>query len=161
MGPACASRIFVALLPIGASFASLVRICSGSSGPRLGTGFASREALALEATMTTRKLETSEWQRYFDEVAKHLPAMRVGISIMGESIGVQPESEDSALIGISYDSNDQVFEVDASNISHRVPNPKEIYVREEAGRLSSIEVITEDDMKQIIELRPLPSLPAS
>lgn len=111
--------------------------------------------------MTTRKLETSEWQRYFDEVAKHLPAMRVGISIMGESIGVQPESEDSALIGISYDSNDQVFEVDASNISHRVPNPKEIYVREEAGRLSSIEVITEDDTKQIIELRPLPSLPAS
>lgn len=111
--------------------------------------------------MTTRKLESSEWQRYFDEVAKHLPAMRVGISIMGESIGVQPESEDSALVGISYDSKDQVFEVDASNISHRVPKPREIYVREEAGRLSSIEVITEDGTKQVIELRPLPSLPAS
>lgn len=111
--------------------------------------------------MTTRKLESSDWQRYFDEVAKKLPSMRVGISIMGESIGVQSESEDSALVGISYDSNEQVFEVDAANHSHRVPKPKEIYVREEAGTLSSIEVVAADGTKQIIELRPLPSLPAS
>jgi len=71
--------------------------------------------------MTTRKLESSDWQLYFDEVAKKLPSMRVGISIMGESIGVQSESEDSALVGISYDSIEQVFEVDAANHSHRVP----------------------------------------
>ncbi len=76
--------------------------------------------------MTTRKLESSDWQRYFDEVSKQLPTMRVGISIMGESIGVQPESEGSVLVGISYDSNDEVFAVDAANISHRVPKPKEI-----------------------------------
>lgn len=111
--------------------------------------------------MTTRKLESSEWQGYFDEVSKHLPTMRVGISIMGENIGVQPESEDSMLVGISYDSNDEVFSVDAANLSHRVPRPKEIFVREQAGTLSSIEVIAQDGTKQIIELQPLPSLPAS
>lgn len=111
--------------------------------------------------MTTRKLESSDWQRYFDEVAKHLPAMRVGISILGDKLGAQLESEDSALIGISFDPKDQTLEVATPNISHRVPNPKEIYVREQAGRLSSIEVIVEDGTKQIIELQPLPSLPAS
>lgn len=111
--------------------------------------------------MTTRKLERSEWQRYFDEVAKHLPAMRVGVSILGEDIGAQRETEDSSLVGISYDSNDEIFEVATANISHRVANPKEIYVREEAGTLSAIEVIGQDDRKQIVELRPLPSLPAS
>ena len=111
--------------------------------------------------MTTRKLESSEWQAYFDEVAKHLPTMRVGISIMGENIGVQPESEDSVLVGISYDSNDEVFVVDAANLSHTVPKPKEIFIREQGGRLSSIEVIAQDGTKQIIELQPLPSLPAS
>ena len=111
--------------------------------------------------MTTRKLDSSEWQQYFDEVAKHLPSMQVGISIMGENIGVQPESENSLLVGISYDSNDQVLEVDAANVSHRMPKPKEIYVREEAGSLSSIEVTAQDGTKQVIELRPLPSLPAS
>ncbi|MBW1875756.1 MAG: hypothetical protein JRI98_10330 [Deltaproteobacteria bacterium] len=39
--------------------------------------------------------------------------------------------------------------------------PQEIYVREQAGTLSSIEVIAQDGTKQIVELRPLPSLPAS
>ena len=36
--------------------------------------------------MTTRKLENQDWQRYFDEVSKNLPTMRVGISIMGEAM---------------------------------------------------------------------------
>lgn len=111
--------------------------------------------------MTTRKLESAEWQRYFDEVAKHLPSMRVGVSILGEDIGVQPETENSALLGMSYDPKDGVFEVATAHISHRVAQPKEIYVREEGGTLSSVEVIAQDDTKQIVELRPLPSLPAS
>lgn len=111
--------------------------------------------------MTTRKLERSEWRQYFDEVAKHLPSMRVGVSVLGDDIGVQLETENSALLGISYDSTDEVFEVATSSLSHRVASPKEIYVLEEAGRLSSVEVIAQDDTKQIIELRSLPSLPAS
>jgi hypothetical protein len=111
--------------------------------------------------MTTRKLERSTWQRYFDEVAKKLPSMRVAVSLLGDDIGVQLESENSALIGISYGSEDEVFEVVTPNVSHRVEKPKEIYVREESGMLSSIEVVAEDDSKQIIELRALPSLPAS
>ncbi len=111
--------------------------------------------------MTTRKLERAEWRQYFDGVAKRLPSMRVGVSILGDNIGVQLETENGALLGMSYDSNDEVFEVATSNIAHRVPKPKEIYVREEGGRLSSVEVIAQDDTKQIIELRALPSLPAS
>jgi hypothetical protein len=111
--------------------------------------------------MTTRKLDPSEWRGYFDEVAKHLPTMRVGISILGDDIGAQQESENSALIGISFDPKDRMFEVAMANMSHRVQDPKEIYVREEGGRLSSVEVIAQDETKQIIELEPLTSLPAS
>ena len=111
--------------------------------------------------MATRKLESSEWQRYFDEVAKRLPSMRVGVSVLGDDIGAQLETENSPLLGLSYDSNDEVFEIATANISHRVPRPKEIYVREEGGTLSSVEIIAQDDTKQIVELRALPSLPAS
>jgi len=111
--------------------------------------------------MPTRKLESSEWQRYFDEVAKRLPSMRVGVSVLGDDIGAQLETENSPLLGLSYDSNDEVFEIATANISHRVPKPKEIYVREEGGTLSSVEIIAQDDTKQIVELRALPSLPAS
>lgn len=111
--------------------------------------------------MTTRKLERSEWQRYFDEVAKRIPTMRVGVSILGENLGVQPETDDATLIGVSYDHNDDVLTIDTANVSHRVQSPKEIYVREQGGTLSSIEAVSPDGTKQIIELSPLPSLPAS
>ncbi|MFZ1866499.1 MAG: DUF5335 family protein [Polyangiales bacterium] len=111
--------------------------------------------------MTTRKLENKDWQRYFDGVAKRIPSMRVGVSILGDEIGVQPEAQGSALIGISWDHNDQVLTVDTPNWSHRLERPVEIYVEEEAGTLASIEVVGQDGTKQILQLQPLPSLPAS
>ena len=111
--------------------------------------------------MTTRKLERSDWQRYFDEVAKHVPTMRVAVSILGEDIGAQHETEDAVLIGISYDGNDDILTIDTANVSHRIASPTEIHVREEAGTLSSLEAVSPDGTKQIIELKPLPSLPAS
>jgi len=111
--------------------------------------------------MTTRKLERSQWRQYFDGVAKHLPSMRVGISILGDQIGVQVENEDSTLVGISYDPKDDAFEVATPGVSHRISHPKEIFVREQRGQLSSVEVVNQDGTKEIVELRPLPSLPAS
>ena len=111
--------------------------------------------------MTTKKLERSKWRQYFDGVAKRLPTMRVAVSVLGARIGVQPEMEDSALIGITYDPKDGILEVATPNITHRIANPEEIYVREELGELTSIEVIAPDGTKQIIELKPLPALPAS
>ena len=111
--------------------------------------------------MTTRKLERSERAHYFDEVAKRIPSMRVAVVVLGEDIGVQPETEDSALIGISYDENEDLLTVDTPNVSHRIASPSELYVEERAGTLASVQVVTEDGMKQIIELKPLPSLPAS
>jgi len=116
---------------------------------------------SLEETMTTRKLEPSEWRQYFGDVAKQLPSMRVGISVLGENIGVQLESENSMLIGITYDSKEGFLEIGTPSVTHRIANPKEIYVREEAGQLSSVEVIEQDDTKQILELKPLTALPAS
>lgn len=111
--------------------------------------------------MTTRKLERSEWQRYFDDVAKRIPTMRVAVSILGEELGAQHETEGALLIGISYDPNDGVLTIDTANVSHRMSNPSALHVREQGGTLSSIEAVAPDGTKQIIELKPLPSLPAS
>jgi hypothetical protein len=111
--------------------------------------------------MTTRKLEPTEWQRYFDRVSKRIPSMRVGVSILGDEIGVQTEAQGSALVGISWDHNDRVLTVDTASWSHRLERPAEIHVREQGGTLSSIEVVDADGTKQIVELEPLPALPAS
>jgi hypothetical protein len=130
-------------------------------GSAAGMSFASDQASGLEVGMATRKLERSEWRQYFDGVAKHLPSMRVGISILGQQSGVQVENDNSALLGISYDPKDDAFEVATPSISHRISHPEEIFVREQGGQLSSVEVVDQDGNKEIIELRALPSLPAS
>ena len=111
--------------------------------------------------MSTIKLEESQWQRYFDRLAKRIPTMRVGVSVLGDELGAQPEAEGAALVGISYDPKDGALTIDMANASHRIVDPSEIYVREQAGTVSSIEVCASDGTKQIIELSPLPSLPAS
>jgi len=111
--------------------------------------------------MTTRKLERSEWRPYFDRVAKRLPTMRVAVSVLGADIGAQPETEDSVLIGITYDPKDGILEVATPNLTHRIANPEEIYVQERLGELASVEVIAPDGTKQIVELKHLPALPAS
>ncbi|MGD8606212.1 MAG: DUF5335 family protein [Myxococcales bacterium] len=111
--------------------------------------------------MTTRKLEPGEWQGYFDGVSKRIPSVRVGVSILGDKVGVQSEAQGSPLVGISWDHNDRVLTVDTTHWSHRMEGPSEIFVREEGGTLSSIEVVHTDGTKQIVELEPLPALPAS
>jgi hypothetical protein len=85
--------------------------------------------------------------------------MRVAVTILGDDIGAQHETDDSALIGISYDPHDRAFEVATPNLSHRVVDPAEIYVQEEQGGLASVEVVGEDGTKQVIELKPLAALP--
>lgn len=111
--------------------------------------------------MTTRKLEPEEWAKYFDYTAKHLPSARVKISIEGEELGDQPETEGSSLIGITYDHGDSSLEIATPKLTHRIIKPKELYVREQEGHLSSIEAIDRDGNKQIIEIVPLKALPES
>ena len=110
--------------------------------------------------MTTRQLERSEWQEYFDGVAKRLPAAQVRVSVLGKELGAQPETESSMLIGISYDPYDQCLSVTTPNLSHRVMTPQRIAVQETAGALEAVEVIDQEGNQQIIQLERLKPLPS-
>lgn len=103
--------------------------------------------------MPTRKLERSEWREYFDAVAKRMPKARVSVSVMADDLGVQPETEDGDLTGITYDSKEGFLEIATPSGTHRIENPNEIYVQEEGGELASVEVLAPDGTKQIIELK--------
>ena len=110
--------------------------------------------------MATRQLARSEWQAYFDRVAKQLPAVRVKVSVLGKELGAQPETENSTLIGISYDPHDESLAVTTPNLSHRVLAPQRITVQEQGGSLASFEVVDQEGNRQIIELERLKPLPS-
>jgi len=112
--------------------------------------------------MTTKKLERSEWEMYFDSVSKNLKGVEGQLEVVNEELGDQVEVEWSFVEGLSYDPKDDVFEIQFTEgkHDHLIQNPVEIYVNEEAGTLQSVEVVKEDGTKFVLKLRPAPALPS-
>ncbi|RZI40885.1 hypothetical protein EGT07_21550 [Herbaspirillum sp. HC18] len=110
--------------------------------------------------MSVSKLERNAWKPYFDNVSKLLDGKLAEVEVTSLNIGDQVEAEWLPLIGIAYDQKDDVIEVAMDGLDHMISRPKEVYVDQEALRLTSLEVIGEDDVHQIIKLRDPLMLPA-
>jgi len=112
--------------------------------------------------MATKKLERSEWERYFDNVSKNLKGVEGQLEVVSEELGDQVEVEWAFVEGLSYDPKDDVFEIQFTEgkHDHLIQKPVEIYVDEEAGTLRSVEVVKEDGTRFVLKLRPAPALPS-
>lgn len=102
--------------------------------------------------MSTRKLDHSEWGPYFDRVSRTLGAKTVTIEVASLAIGDQIVADSIVLNGLTYDRKSDVFEVLTESLDHLVRRPCEIFVEESADGLASIEVIDDEDTRQIIKL---------
>lgn len=67
--------------------------------------------------------------------------------------GAQPETSWLPLDGISYDRKKDLLEVLVEDFDPLALHPKEIYADEMGEEVLSIEVIRQDETKEIIELR--------
>jgi len=103
--------------------------------------------------MALRKLDKSEWEAYFDKVSKEHTAKLVEVEVLSKSIGSQVEEEWVPIIGLSYDPKDGDFSVATEAVDHIIHRPVEIWVDDEDGVLSNLEVVQADGTKHIVELR--------
>ncbi len=112
--------------------------------------------------MGARKLERSEWERYFDNISKHLKGVEGQLEMISEEMGDQVEVEWTFVEGLSYDPKDDVFEIQFSEgkHDHLVHKPVDIYVDEQGGVLNSVEVVKEDGTRMVLKLKPAPALPS-
>lgn len=110
--------------------------------------------------MTIAKLEKDAWRPYFDNASKILPGKRAEIEIDSLAIGDQIEAEWLPLLGITYDPKSDVVEVVLEGLDHMIHHPREIYVDQEVGvGLKSMEVVDQDNVRQIVRLRDPVMLP--
>jgi hypothetical protein len=109
----------------------------------------------------TRKLEPQTWRAYFDWMTRQLPSARAEIEVTGIDIGDQIEGDALSIDGLSYDpsSRELVITATADEIEHHIADPKEIYVLEELGQPSAIEILDGAGYKQIVHITPLLELP--
>ena len=110
--------------------------------------------------MTTRKLDKRQWPTFFDGVTRMLEGERAEIEVVSLRLGDQVEAEWLPLLGIAYDSKDDIVDVALDGLDHLIPKPREIYVEDGAQGLLALEIVDADDVRQIIKLRDPLALPA-
>lgn len=110
--------------------------------------------------MAIVKLDKATWHPYFDEISRFLVGKRAEIEVIGLNIGDQIEAEWLPLLGIVYDHKDNLVEVLVEGLDHLIYKPREIYIDYGPTGLTSLEVIDEDDVRQIIKLKDPLMLPA-
>jgi Family of unknown function (DUF5335) len=110
---------------------------------------------------TLRTVPQSEWRQFFDRMSKALLLGKwAEIEVASPEIGDQVLAEWIPMIGVTYDSKDDLLDVALDRTDHLVYHPKEIVVEEGEVGLLSIAVITADGTREIVRLKEPLKLPA-
>ena len=108
-----------------------------------------------------RKLERAEWRPFLDRISKGIAGKQAEIEVASLDLGDQIEADWVPLIGLVYDPKDDIVEVAVEGLDHLIHKPRELYVEEEGGELSSLEVFDADGTRSIIKLKDMLMLPAA
>lgn len=109
--------------------------------------------------MPTRQIQKQQWQDYFEEASRQLPATNVDVEVDGLDLGAQVEAEHLPLEGFSYDPHDDAISIICEGLEHRVPRPRRISVLENGGGLEAVEIVDADDHTHIARLTRALALP--
>ena len=103
-------------------------------------------------------VSSTEWRAYFDRVSKALHGTRAEIEVSSLELGSQIMAEWVPLVGITYDSGDDLLDVALEGgTNHLIRGPREIVVEEDATGLRSVAVVDADGARQTVKLKtPLP-----
>lgn len=103
--------------------------------------------------MTISKIEKPAWREYFNQMSKALIGKDAEIEVDSLAAGHQMEAKWAPFLGIVYEPKSDMIEVVVEGLDHMIRKPKEVYADSDAASVTSLEVIDEDDVRQIIKLR--------
>src|SRR5262245_9350146 len=100
-----------------------------------------------------RTVPKSEWRAFFDVMSAALVGKQAEIEVASLDVGDEIVTEWIALLGVTYDSHDDLLDVALDRLDHLIRSPREILVEEGPTGIASIAVLTEDGTKQVLRLR--------
>jgi hypothetical protein len=111
---------------------------------------------------TLRNLPKAEWRGFFDRMSKPLLGRRAEVEVASLALGDQIVAEWIPMIGITYDSRDDLVDVALDHVNRLIRHPKEITVEEAPSGLASVAVVDADGARHVVRLKePLALPPAS
>jgi hypothetical protein len=108
---------------------------------------------------TSRTIPQAEWQTFFDGIAAALLGKRAEVEAASLDLGDQIVAEWVPLLGVSYDSRDDLLDVALGGLNHLIRHPTDIYVQEGSRGVETIAVLSADGTKQILHLKDPMMLP--
>jgi hypothetical protein len=100
-----------------------------------------------------RTVPQSEWRGFFDRVSHALLGKWAEIEVASLDIGDQVIAEWIPLLGMTYDSRNDLLDVALDRASHLIRHPREIVVDETAAGLANVAIIDEDGTRHVVRLR--------
>lgn len=108
---------------------------------------------------TLRIVPKAEWASFFDRMSKVLLGKRAEIEVATLDLGDQIVAKWVPLIGIMYDSKDDLLDVALDRANHLIRHPREIVADESATGLERVAVVDADGARQIVNLKTPIMLP--
>jgi hypothetical protein len=102
---------------------------------------------------TLRVVPNVEWRSFFDRMSKVLLGKRAEIEVASLELGDQIVAKWVPLLGITYDSNDDLLDIALDRANHLIRRPREIVVEESDTGLASVAVVDADGTRQIVNLK--------
>lgn len=110
---------------------------------------------------TLRVIPKEEWKPFFDRMSKVLLGKRAEIEVATLDLGDQVVVEWLPMLGITYDSKDDLLDVALDRASHLIRHPREIVVEEGDTGLKSVAVVDAEGARQIVNLKEPLLLPSA
>src|SRR5262245_13735342 len=112
------------------------------------------------AMSVTKRLNPEGMEDYFNRFNKRFLRNEstdvADVEMLSMELGDQVAAEGAHLIGISYDPRARSLEVELDSGDMRSISPKEVWaIEEDDGFVRAIEIVRDDDSKEIVRVRRL------
>jgi hypothetical protein len=105
----------------------------------------------------TKQITPDRMQAYFDGFSKRFlrhDSATADVEVLGMDIGDQVSDEGVRLIGITYEPRTRELDVEVEGGDLRSFKPKEVWaVEEDDGFIRALEIVRDDDTKEIVQVR--------
>ena len=109
--------------------------------------------------MPTVTIPKEQWRTFFDRMSKALVGKWAEVEVASLDLGDQIMAEWVPLLGITYDSRDDLLDVAFDRANHLIRHPSQIVVDETAAGLASIAVLDAEGVRQVVRLKEPVRLP--
>jgi hypothetical protein len=102
----------------------------------------------------------AEWMPFFNRMSQALQGKWAEVEVSSLDLGDQVVAEWVPLIGITYDSRDDLLDVALDRANHLIYHPRQIVVEQTATGIASVAVVDAEGARQIVKLKDPVMLPA-